>query len=176
MAAAPKYTEAQLTFIRKQYMKQRGQAKAIAVLVNAEFPELNVSVNQIHNVVRDRGWAKLRKKAQAGVPTLEQAIVEVQANRALAIKDIVDGHMNVGAAIVKKAAGFVDSATSAKTLSSAASAAKTGISIIRDALGLGSHTSVSHTTLEFNFAHGPGSPFRQDRAQVVEVEAEAVAT
>ena len=180
MAAPKLYSEAQLAFIRKKYMAQRGKAKEIVTLVNAEFPELNMTVRQVHNVIRDRGWAKLRKKAQAGIPTLEQAIVEVQANRALALKDLIAGHQRVGEKIVRKGEQFVDSAETAKTLASAASAVKSGISIVREALGLSGTASVSHSTFQFNFARSEDSPFMRPVAsqqpQVIEAVVVEAAT
>ena len=183
MGAAAKFTEDQLTFIRKKYMAQtgRGRIGEVTALTLAKFPELaaaGFTIKQVHNLVRDRGWSALRRKVQRGqAASVQAAIAEVGLDKASALKIHIEAHQRVGQKIVAKAEQFVDGATSAKTLSSAASAAKTGISIVRDALGLGSPTSVSHPTFNFNFAHGPDSPFvkkaQVEAPQPVDVEAVA---
>lgn len=170
MGAPAVFTAEQVAFIRKKYMAQPGKGRAddVVAVTNAKFPGLNVVKKQIYNLARDRGWTTIRREAKIKALESSQDVALVQQEKTLAVQAMIDGHKRLGQKIAQKAELFVDGATSAKTLSSAASAAKTGISIVRDAMGLGSHTSVSQSALTFNFAWSEGSPFVAKSVQPVE--------
>ena len=88
----------------------------------------------------ERGWSSRRKRASA-VGALaandfkNQAASHLTAEKQIAL-DIVSGQLRIGRRILVKAEEFVETATSAKTLSSAASAARSGAALARQAAGL----------------------------------------
>lgn len=141
----------------------------ILAATRAKFQGIELEKGQLYNLVRDRGWSALRKKARLAAAPMQEAIASVRTESSLALKDMVSSHIRLGQKITEKAERFVDTAETAKTLSSAASAAKAGISIIREAAGLGSGNHVSANGFDSRFSRSHLSPFERSQvAQTVE--------
>jgi hypothetical protein len=157
------YTTEQLEFMRREYLSRRMPPREVTRSVNEKFGT-TYTKRQISALVSDQGWAKRRKIARVeAANSMDTAVLAQGHQRAelATIRDIVDGHARLGKVITAKAEKFAQDASSAKTLSSAASAARVGISIIRDALGLNSTSAptMPHAILTVNFAHSDESPF-----------------
>lgn len=174
-----------LELIRKLYLRQLLPPREVARELNAKF-QTTFTTRQISTMLVERGLSKRRKLAKGKAILAANdftSLAAVQQRAELATtKDLVAGHLRLGRSITHKAQLFVESASSAKTLSSASSAARTGISIVRQACGLdspGSSSGVPHATFNFNFAHSDASPFSpagRERARVAAMkQAEPVA-
>jgi|ERR1017187_1301579 hypothetical protein len=176
-----------LALIKKLYLRQMLPPREVAREINEKFGTA-FTPRQISSMLVERGLSKRRKlaKGKAILAANDQLSLGVHQRPELAtVRDIVAGHQRLGQKITAKAEHFVDTANSAKTLSSATSAARTGISIVRQACGLdnpGSPVVSGGPVFNFNFAHSPESPFspegieRQRLANMKQVEkvAEAV--
>lgn len=158
------FTPEHLKLIQKLYLRQHLPPREVTREVNEKFGT-TFTPRQISCMLVERGLSKRRKLGlgKAILAANDQISLGVQNHPTLAIaKDIVAGHQRIGQKITAKAEQFVDSASSAKTLSSAASAAKVGISIIRQVLGLdspGATLMQQNNCLRHYDPHGPDSPF-----------------
>jgi len=150
-------------------------------MLNAKFGAA-FTVRQVSSMVTERGWAGRRREAKGAAilaindrQDLIAAAARANPDREVA-KDVVAGQLRIGQKIMQRAETYVDTASSGKSLSSAASAARSGVALARGALGLdlaGGTRPAVH--FNFGFARGPDSPFMQpDQAQkpVIEVDAE----
>lgn len=123
-----------LELIRKLYLRQLLPPREVARELNAKF-QTTFTARQISTMLVERGLSKRRKLAKGKAILAANdftSLAAVQQRAELATtKEIVAGHLRLGQTITRKAQLFVESAPSAKTLSSASSAARTGISIVR---------------------------------------------
>ncbi len=181
MAYTGIFTNDHLELIRKLYLRQLLPPREVTREVNEKFGT-TFTPRQISAMLVERGLSKRRKlaKGRAILAAIDQGSVVAHQKAELATtRDIAAGHLRLGQKITAKAEHFVDTSNSAKTLSSASGAARTGISIVRQVLGLdlpGAPTA-NRPTFNFNFAHSPESPFSPENAAYWAArDAEKVAT
>ena len=164
---------------RRMYLSAMMRPKDISRCLNEQFG-LNLTPLQVSEYARSRGWTKRKKR------DTEKAVILAESRKAVAAKskeivsqhqDFLDASARVGAKIVKKAEIFVDRAPDAKSLSSAANAARTGVEIYRKAVGLESNEPTSFVNkgiINVAFATSDESPFAKAKLeQVIDVTPES---
>jgi hypothetical protein len=161
----------QLALIRKLYLRQLLPPREVAREVNRKFGT-NFTPRQISSMLVERGLSKRRKLAKGKAILAANDFTSLAAVHQRAelttTRDIVAGHLRLGQKITAKAEHFVDVAASAKSLSSATGSARSGISIIRQALGLDDNTAQNplRPVFDIHFARGPGSPFSPENMEL----------
>ena len=171
----PLLDTAQHAAVRKMYLTEHLRPKDIARLMNERFG-LKLEPLQISEYASYRGWTKRRKR------DAERAIIIAESRKAVAAQakqltsqhqDFLDASARVGAKIVQKAELFVERATDAKALSSAANAARTGTELYRKAVGLATDepsSFVNKGVINVAFATSAESPFaKAAKHQVIDV-------
>lgn len=173
MAKPSIFTNEQLVFIRRSYLSHGLPPREVARECNLKF-QTSFTAKQISSLLAERGLTKTRKLAKARVSATSNvaAVAEgIQKAAAAPLKEMIEGHLRIGGIITSKAEKFAVEATSAKTLSSAASAARAGIAIVREAAGMTAGTVTIPLNISF---FDPGrrsdlSPFSaagQERARL----------
>jgi hypothetical protein len=163
MTYTPIFSIAHIKLIKKLYLTQHLPPREVLRELNTKF-NTAFTTEQLSAKLSESGLSKRRKlaKSHAALAATDKVSLGVNQRPELAdIRAISAGHLKLGQTITAKAQVFAEAASSAKTLSSVASAARTGISIVRDVLGLNSTSapSMNHSILTVNFAHSDESPF-----------------
>lgn len=175
------------------YLGARLMPAVIVIELKQKFGVL-VTVKQMQDYIKTRGWSKKRKKmAEFMTPTESEAIaavadikskaiVQTAATNAMSLVDLHQEAITTSARGamkgLKKAEQFVDRAVDAKTLVSAMSALKMSTDVYRKAVGLDLDPGAVIRSNVFNiyFAKEAGSPFAVPAQPVHEIETVEEAT
>ena len=167
------FSDDHLQLIRKLYLRQHRPPREVAAMVNSKFGS-SFSVRQISSMLTERGWAGRRREAKSAAilavnDRQDQIAAAGRADVDRGVADeVVSGQLRIGQKIMRRAEIYVDTASSGKSLSSAASAARSGVALARGALGLdlpgAAHGLVN---FNFNFASQAAPLFAKKRAEIV---------
>ncbi len=171
--------EEQHKFAFRLYVGSQIATRFVTAELNKKF-NTSFKSSQIAEYIRARKWtARKRRIAEVVLPVATHELVKAHKQEIVSQhKEFLAKSAEIGTKIMHKAESIIERAIDARTLSSAAAAAKTGIEIYRKTHGLDSESAAAGAargghTFQFNFARGPGSPFAPK--QVAEVVEAAVA-
>ena len=111
-----------------------------------------------HVTLADKGALR----AHQLVASIATAVAKKETASIIQQQEFIDRSARIGGAVLEKAARLIETVNSPRDLASAASAARVGIFMYRQAVGIetaGPGSTVGTTTIWYNFARGPDSPF-----------------
>ena len=163
---------------QRLYLVESRSASDVSAILNAEFgsdgmPQL--TPRMITEYASTRKWGAKRKaladkgslRAHELVASIATAVAERETVSVLKHQEFLEKAAQVGGSVLEKAARLIETVNSPRDLASAANAARVGISVYRQAVGIdtaGPGSTVGTTNNFYNFARGPDSPFMKRTA------------
>lgn len=158
---------------QRLYLIESRSASDVAAILNAEFGSEGLrplTPRMITEYASTRKWGSKRKaladkgalRAHQLVASIATAVAKKETASIIQQQEFIDRSARIGGAVLEKAARLIETVNSPRDLASAASAARVGIFMYRQAVGIetaGPGSTVGTTTIWYNFARGPDSPF-----------------
>jgi hypothetical protein len=170
--ATPLLNKQQHRRAQRLYLAESRSAGDVSAILNAEFgsdgmPQL--TPRMVTEYASTRKWGAKRKaladkgalRAHELVASIATAVAKRETVSVIQHQEFLEKAAQVGGSVLEKAARLIENITSPRELASAANAARSGISIYRQAVGIdtASGVAVGTTNNFYNFARGPDSPF-----------------
>jgi hypothetical protein len=157
---------------QKLYLAESRSASDVSAILNAEFGSEGLrplTPRMITEYASTRDWGTKRKaladkgalRAHELVASIATAVAKRETVSVLKHQEFLEKSARVGGAVLEKAARLIETVNSPRDLASAANAARVGIAVYRQAVGIdtGAGSTVGTTNNFYNFARGPDSPF-----------------
>ncbi len=157
---------------QRLYLAESRSAGDVSAILNAEFgPDgmPHLTPRMVTEYASTRKWGAKRKelfqkgelRAHELVASIATAVAKKETASIIQHQEFIDRSARIGGAVLEKAARLIETVNSPRDLASAANAARVGISVYRQAVGIdtGPGSTVGTTTIWYNFARGPESPF-----------------
>ncbi len=169
---APLFTPPQLRRAQNLYLRDGRSASECAAVLNAEFSSdglRTITPRMFTEFCSTHSWGARRKsltqkgelRAHELVASIATAVAKRETVSVIQHQEFLEKSARVGGAVLEKAARLIETVNSPRDLASAANAARVGISVYRQAVGIdtGAGSTVGTTNNFYNFARGPDSPF-----------------